>query len=733
MREKTQMFFLVFFLFFRVVYGAPCKGEFSSCPDGSCALVVQTECGRCSGATPYACPLNGGCFDGNNFLLSCAGLKGTHFDTSLGVEARLDYIFSTAWTVAEYTGQMTENATYIPRLSIPQYSYLNDDQHGVKQPDATAFPNGASMGATWDRDLLTQIGLAIGTEARGIHNTLDDKSGETGGHTWPGTIRNGVGLTMYAPNVNLVHDPRWGRANEVMSECPYLSGELVAAYVTGLQNSTEETAKEGPLLAVACCKHYAIYNVENIPAARERFNAVVGSRDLWETYMPVFEACVERGRGQSVMCSYNSVNGIPTCASKGLLTDALRTTMKFDGFVMSDYDAWENIVSTHHYVDSWADAATVALEAGLDQEGGGGPTYPPVQVGIPLALAAGNISTQQLTTAVKRLLRSRLRLGMFDPPALLPYQNIDRTAVASPAHLELAEKAAREGMTLFINKMVGTTPALPLKLSSMKKVAVLGPNANASYILLGSYSDPHCCTAGIPTLLEEFSQRALAAGVSLTYSSGCADQNCADTSGFSAAATAASTADAVILALGMGNAQFNCAGASNRDDCEAEASDRRTCALPGLQPGLVSAIKSSLKPGSPLIGVLVHGGAFCIDPVTLSSFDALLDAWYPGMRGAAAISDALVGVFSPSGRSPVTWYASDASIPSNRGEMSPYPIDNVSPGITYRFYDPVPLSLPPPIFTFGWLPFSAAHSPPFIGPPWKLLLTPPFSLPHNTR
>ena len=186
---------------------APCRGEFSTCPDGTCALVPQTECGRCSGTTPYACPLSTtACFDGENYLISCPGLKGTHFDTSLSLEERLDYMFSTPWSMEEFVGQMTENATFISRLSLPAYNWLNDDQHGVKQPDATAFPNGPSMGASWDVSLLRAVGLAIGIEARGFHNTLDDKSGETGGHSWPGTLRNGVGLTLYAPNVNLVHE-----------------------------------------------------------------------------------------------------------------------------------------------------------------------------------------------------------------------------------------------------------------------------------------------------------------------------------------------------------------------------------------------------------------------------------------------------------------------------------------------------------------------------------------------
>ncbi len=194
----------------RVATAAPCAGEFSLCPNGqTCALVTATECAvGCSGNTPYVCPLSSSCFDGVDFLASCPGLKGTHFDSTLTVEARLDAMFATPWTTEEITGQMTDNATALPRLSIPPYSWLNDDQHGVKQPDATAFPNGASLGASWDTALLTQVGLAIGTEARGVHSTLEDKSGETGGHSWPGTIRNGVGLTLYSPNVNLVHDPR---------------------------------------------------------------------------------------------------------------------------------------------------------------------------------------------------------------------------------------------------------------------------------------------------------------------------------------------------------------------------------------------------------------------------------------------------------------------------------------------------------------------------------------------
>jgi beta-glucosidase len=235
-------------------------------------------------------------------VAGCAGSAGTHYDASLSIEARLDYIFAQKLTLAELITQMTDNATQIPRLAIPAYVWLNDDQHGIKQPDATAFPNGNAFGASWSTPLLERIGLALGTEARGVFNSLLDKSAQTGGSGWPGTLRNGATLTAYAPNVNLVHDPRWGRAQEVMSEDPLLTGALVAAYVNGMQNSSAPgVAETGPLLMGACCKHYAVYNVEKIPTDRTLFDAKVNARDLWETYAPVFQSCIVAGHSQSVM------------------------------------------------------------------------------------------------------------------------------------------------------------------------------------------------------------------------------------------------------------------------------------------------------------------------------------------------------------------------------------------------------------------------------------------------
>lgn len=344
------------------------------------------------------------------------------------------------------------------------------------------------------------------------------------------------------------------------------------------------------------------------------------------------------------------------------------------------------------------------MNAGIDQEGGGGPTYPPVQQGIPLAVAAGNLTLDRVALSVRRLMRVRLRLGMFDPPSLNRYDAITNASVGSAASLAVAERAARKGMTLLRNERVaGGAPALPLSLAALsgKRVAVVGPNANASYILLGSYSDPGCCTnGGIPSFLAEFSARAAAANVAVDYAPGCggANANCDSGNDFAAAAAAASTASAVVVVLGMGNAQYNCGGEGDRAACESEAYDRPTCALPGQQPALLASVRAATS--APVVVLFVHGSSFCLDPTFVANSDAILDAWYPGMRGGAAMADAVVGTFSPSGRTPVTWYASDAALPANRGEMSPYATDT-SPGVTYRFYNESRANGAPVVFSFG--------------------------------
>ena len=278
---------------------------------------------------------------------------------------------------------------------------------------------GVGMGATWSLDTVHEVGAAIGVEARSTHNVLADKSGNSCASKSTGNpTANGCGITLYAPNINLVRDPRWGRAEEVFGEDPHLTSEMAVAIVTGMQGNEEgktHAVDGGRLMAGACCKHYAVYSSENIPIDRQKFNVNVSARSLFETYLPAMQACVHRAKATHVMCSYNAVNGKPTCAHNELLNDVLRKQWDFDGFVVSDYDAWINLKTTHNYVSTFEEAAAVGINAGMDQEGGFG-TYSAVDA-MPAALASGAVSSATVKESFRRLMRIRLRLGMFDPPS----------------------------------------------------------------------------------------------------------------------------------------------------------------------------------------------------------------------------------------------------------------------------------------------------------------------------
>lgn len=420
-----------------------CMGEFSRCDDNSCTL---GPCGLCPTAGQYLCPDLKTCVRSAAAYIECPGIVGTHLDHTLDVEARIAYLVAHT-TLKEQAAQLKNMAPAIarPNIMVPAYNYLNDDEHGIKQPLGTIFPDGPGLGAGFAIDTAAAVGRAIGIEARALHNSLTNKSG---------FCCNGVGITAYAPNMNLVKDPRWGRAQEVYSEDPQLSSQITVALVTGMQGNPSgvKTADNGYIMTGGCCKHYAAYNIETHPVDRHHFDAQVQARDLWETYLPVFEACVSKAKGSHVMCSYNALNGKPTCAHKELLTDILRTKFKFDGFVVSDYDAWKEIRDTHNFAATYEDAAAIGLNAGLDQEGGFG-NYPPVDA-IPSAVAAGKTTAAAVANSFGNLMRIRIRLGMLDPPTLVPFYNATFNATLQNLNadrLDVALTAAVDGMTLLKN------------------------------------------------------------------------------------------------------------------------------------------------------------------------------------------------------------------------------------------------------------------------------------------
>jgi len=486
-----------------------------------------------------------------------------------------------------------------------------------------------------------------------------------------------------------VRDPRWGRAEEVYGEDPHLTAELAVGMITGMQGNEEGeiTAKDGqPLMSGASCKHFAVYQNEDQPEARTSLDANVTARDLWETYMPVMKACVTRAKATHVMCSYNAVNGKPTCAHPELLNGILRDAWGFDGFVVSDYDAWVNLVTTHHYVDTYGEAATVGLNAGMDQEGGFG-TYSVIDA-MPEALAVGNITEQAITNAFTRLMRIRLRLGMFDPPAQV--DAMDNTKFnpdlqcETEEKLELARKAAREGVVLLKNED-STLPLSKTDFTSTSSLALVGPQSDDWRVLLGAvnYAFEDGPSKGCKTVLDGLTD-ALSSDV-INQIDGCDTVACDEASTMTEAAAAAADADATVVILGNWWGTTTgwplCSG-DGTDGCESESHDRTVIELPGQQVELVQALRDATT--NPLVCVLIHGGAVALGDAN-DACDAIVDLWVPGQMGGTALADILFGDASPAGRSPITFYGATTDLPA-MAEFNEYPHES-SNGTTYRYYE----------------------------------------------
>jgi beta-glucosidase len=380
-------------------------------------------------------------------------------DFSLPVEERVDDLVA-RMTLAEKVSQMVHDAPAIERLSVPQYSWWNECLHGVGFAGlATSFPQAIGLAATWNTSLMHDVAAAISDEARAKHHETSRQN-----------IREiHTGLTFWSPNINIFRDPRWGRGQETYGEDPYLTARMGVAFVKGLQGNDPHYLK-----AVATPKHFAAHSGPE--PGRDRFDARVGKRDLQETYLPAFEACVKEGKAASVMGAYNRLNGEPCCASPTLLEKILRQEWGFDGYVVSDCRAVGNIYMHHKVVNTAAEAAALAVGNGCDLNCG--ETY----AALLEAVEQGLISEGTIDQAVKRLFTARFRLGMFDPPEQVPHAQIPYQVNDSPAHRALALRAARESIVLLKNE----DDFLPLS-KEIGSIAVIGPNADDVLSLLGNY------------------------------------------------------------------------------------------------------------------------------------------------------------------------------------------------------------------------------------------------------
>ena len=606
-------------------------------------------------------------------------------DTSLPLAVRVDSLIG-QMTLEEKIGQLQNGAPSITRLGVPAYNYWSEGLHGIANEGiATVFPQAIANAATWDTPLLHEIGDVVATEARAKFNA----KGTDGDHGWFN------GLTIWSPNINIFRDPRWGRGQETYGEDPYLTSRMGVAFIQGMQGDDPRYLK-----AVACAKHFAVHSGPE--PLRHRFDARPPERDLYETYLPQFEAAVREGHVGQVMSAYNAINGVPAPADKWLLTDLLRNQWGFDGYVVSDCDAVGDIVGGHHYAATREQAAAEAVKAGTDLNCGG--TYS----ALVSAVHSGLISEDDINTALRRVLTQRFRLGLFDP-STYAYSRITIADNDTPEHSEMALRAARESMVLLKN-----TGVLPLDPTKLKRVAVIGANADDIRMLQGNYNG----TPSHPVSILQGIKNALSPGVEVTYARGCPlAVNATDTLGpkspdFQLALDAAKNADVVIYVGGI-SAQLE--GEEMRVTMVGfSGGDRTRIELPQVQEDLLKALSVV---GKPIVYVNCSGSAMAI-PWETDHLAAILQAWYPGENGGTAVADVLLGRYNPAGRLPVTFYSSTADLPDFQNYSMAYR--------TYRYFPgqalfPFGYGLSYTKFSYGKPRYSARK----LGPTGTLRITVP--------
>ena len=395
-----------------------------------------------------------------------AAKNAAYLNTQLSFEERASDLVH-RMTLQEKASQLVNQARAIQRLGVPAYDWWSESLHGVARDGTTEFPEPVGLAATFDTAAIHDMANVIGIEGRIKH-----VQAEADGHS-----NIFEGLDFWAPNVNIFRDPRWGRGQETYGEDPYLSGRLAVAFVTGLQGDDPKY-----YLAIATPKHFAVHSG---PEPTRHFTDVDVSRhDQEDTYLPAFRAAVVEGHAGSIMCAYNGANGEPACANQFLLQHTLRGAWQFQGYVVSDCGAVQDIFLGHHFRVTQAQASAISLQRGMDNECvdfldlvKDDHDYRPYIE----AVQGGYLSEQAIDVALNRLFVARMRLGMFDPADRVPFSKIEASRLDSAPHRAMARQLAEKSMVLLANDGV-----LPLR--SVKKIAVVGPLAEQTGVLLGNYN-----------------------------------------------------------------------------------------------------------------------------------------------------------------------------------------------------------------------------------------------------
>lgn len=575
------------------------------------------------------------------------------YNPLLSIDERVQDLISRL-TLEEKADQMMNGAPEIKRLNMAPYDYWNEALHGVgRSGAATVFPQAIGLGATFDTDLAFRVSNAISDEARAMYNVAKAK----------GYNKQYGGLTFWTPNINIFRDPRWGRGQETYGEDPFLTAKIGTAFVKGLQGENPNYLK-----TAACAKHFAVHSGPE--KVRHEFNVEVTKKDLWETYLPAFQALVE-AKVESVMCAYNSVDGEPCCANKYLITDVLRKQWNFKGHVVTDCGAIDDFYTPkdkggHGTVKTQAEAAALVVKSGVSLNCGN--SYD----ALPQAVKDGLITEREIDEQLAVLFKTRFKLGLFDPMGSNPYDAVSPDVVDSKEHRALAKEVAEKGIVLLKNNGI-----LPLK-NDLGKYFVTGPNASSIEILLGNYYgiNPNMVTIleGITASISPASQLQYRLGAMLNQKS---------INPINYATGNARDSDVTIVVLGVSS---TIEGEEGDSLDSSTAGDRLDYNLPQNQIEYLKELRKTADRNpndkKPIVAVITGGS-----PMNLAEVQELLDAvllvWYPGEEGGTAVANILFGKTSPSGKLPITF-------PKSLDQLPPFE-DYSMKGRTYKYMNVDPM------------------------------------------
>ncbi len=549
-------------------------------------------------------------------------------------------------TLQEKCNQLHYQAAEIERLSIPAYNWWNECLHGVARSGvATVFPQPIAMAASFDEKLLNEVATAISDEARAKYNEYK-KFGDT-------LIYQG--LTYWSPNINIFRDPRWGRGHETYGEDPLLTGRMGTAFIKGLQEGDDKKYRK----LDATIKHYAVHSgPEN---ERHFFDAKVSEFDLNNTYLWAFKYCIDNAKPAAVMGAYNKINGEPACASKTYLKDYLYNELGFNGYVVSDCGAITDIHKNHKATENMVQSVALAIKNGcqlLNEED-------KIPKSLAKAVEQGLLTENDITFAVEKLFLARFELGMFDDDCV--YDNIPYSVVDCDKHRDLNRKMAQKSIVLLKNNGV-----LPLK--GNEKLAVIGPNANETSVLLGNYSGTMSEHSTILNGLQNATKEKV------LYAKGCdyisENNNAWEEKPLREAIIAAKYSDVIIMCMGI-SPHFE--GEETDAYNGTLSGDKQSIAMPKVQQNLLREVA---KLNKPIIFVNVSGS--CLDlNLADEKADAVLQCFYLGAQGGNALADILYGKVSPSAKLPVTFY-------NNDDELVPFE-DYSMKNRTYKYFNGKPL------------------------------------------